>query len=151
MDEYFDCTELSARLKISTCAARHLSGSFISCTGCIIGSKHAEKPIIPTLPEKICARCHKPSVRLIKKLHCPSCYNRELEVIKGKNAKGAPPVHARKLEDMIIPLSVDGKLVMAKVKVADKMEGDIVVDRKHPGCVRLPLVKRYELGMICLN
>lgn len=45
----------------------------------------------------ICGRCHRIAPRLIRGHICVSCYNREREILLGKNAKGGKPVKLRPL------------------------------------------------------
>lgn len=69
------------------------------CRGCAIGCHRAgEGPAIAEQTNqidgvrKICIRCHRQSERLlINGLYDPSCYNRILELQKGKNGRGVFP------------------------------------------------------------
>jgi hypothetical protein len=65
------------------------------CAGCTVGAEHAGEKVVAVSPvqaHKICCRCFRSSSRLIRGVICVSCFNRELELVKGKNAKGLPPV-----------------------------------------------------------
>ena len=90
------------------------SGRLQGCLGCAIGHQHAgagNETVLPSsehvastgsIGRSACLRCRRsgrePSSRLIGRMRlirdhtiCVSCYNREREVLRGKNAKGAPP------------------------------------------------------------
>lgn len=67
-----------------------------SCIGCDIGRANAGLPPVVTSAGRaawanVCARCWHVSDRLIGGRHCPSCYNRQREAVKGRNAKGGRP------------------------------------------------------------
>ncbi len=71
---------------------------------CPIGAAHAGVTIAPTADavqamSHICPRCDQPAQRLINDRNCVSCYNRELEVRRGRNAKGGRPI----LTDVLRP------------------------------------------------
>ena len=68
------------------------------CRGCVVGAVRAgiAAPVaIATAAldhlKKICPRCQRPTARLINGKHCVSCYNRQREAEKGRNAKGGRP------------------------------------------------------------
>lgn len=102
----FECTKLHARLSVATCASMWRpaneghSERYSACRSCFIGATHAgvsnasHSPIRGAL---ICARCEESATRLIHHHICVSCFNREREVIRGRNARGAYPVRAAKL------------------------------------------------------
>ena len=109
--DFFRCDRLSASMSTASCARRWEEANdrrrkhdpcdpLHRCKGCSLGSAHAGKvaaPVSPYYGARICARCHRPSSRLINKRLCPSCINRQYELLKGRNAKGKPPVNARPL------------------------------------------------------
>ncbi|MFZ4537894.1 hypothetical protein [Propionivibrio sp.] len=101
---YFACVANKANLSELRCATMYRDAKKLplgacvpleKCLGCPIGALHAgdkapqakERPV-GTL---ICSRCHHPAARIICGGVCVSCYNREREMIKGKNGKGVPP------------------------------------------------------------
>jgi len=122
---FFRCDRMRATLSTSSCAdmwrkANGLDGAERSakaaapapewlcsdgCKCCPLGAVHAGEVAASMSPLKgtmTCARCHRGSSRLIRGHTCPSCYNREREVVAGRNAKGTAPVkhsglHARRI------------------------------------------------------
>jgi hypothetical protein len=97
---FFDCTRLHAGLRTSACsemwraANEGRSERFTACRSCFVGATHAgvsnasRSPIRGAL---VCARCTRGATRLIGKRICISCYNRERELIRGRNARGMVP------------------------------------------------------------
>lgn len=104
---FFACDRMRASLTTDACASfwrasnRASDGGRECCQRCPMGALHAGEAQASTSPLRltpICARCHRPSSRLIGGHRCVSCYNREREVLRGRNAKGAPPVKLTCLE-----------------------------------------------------
>lgn len=104
--QYFRCDRYSATLSTEACAgmwrkANHEnSEAQFKCRICPLGAVHAGETAASMSPLKgttICGRCHRTAVRLIRKHLCVSCWNRERELIIGKNAKGTRPVKLRPL------------------------------------------------------
>jgi hypothetical protein len=67
-----------------------------ACLGCRVGAMSAGKtmPVTAEAVEAwrmVCPRCRKPAQRMIKERFCISCFNRDAEVRRGRNSKGAPP------------------------------------------------------------
>jgi hypothetical protein len=102
--EIFRCTPWRANLSIPACADRwtraqtargDLADELRLCMGCRIGAAHAGERFVERSPNYLsnrCARCrHGSGRRLIGGKLCLSCYNRELEWLKGKNGKGTIP------------------------------------------------------------
>lgn len=103
---YFACDRLRATLSTDACAgmwrkANHEgSEQQFKCRVCPLGAVHAGETAASLSPLKgttICGRCHRMAVRLIRAHICVSCYNREREIVIGKNAKGAVPTKLRPL------------------------------------------------------
>lgn len=96
---FFKCEKLRATLGVASCIAMYQqegslhNGAHNSCKGCAIGADHAGVTNVSAAKNPLmCIRCHRPAMRLIRKMHCVSCYNRAREVAIGKNARGAAPV-----------------------------------------------------------
>jgi hypothetical protein len=98
---YFRCERMRATISTEACAGfwRGSNGGGHcerdTCLRCPIGAMHAGEAQASTSPLRlapICARCHRPSSRLIGGMRCVSCYNRERELLRGRNAKGTAPV-----------------------------------------------------------
>lgn len=88
------------------------------CDGCETGAAHAGVTEIEVRRDAglVCARCEKPATRLIRGSVCVSCYNREREVLIGKNAKGQVPVRCSKLyQEMISVVARSGRLKLCKL------------------------------------
>lgn len=99
--EYFRCTRLLATLSTDGCAGmwreanEGRSERRALCERCPIGARHAgisDASLAPIRGKLICARCERPATRLIGAHVCVSCKNREYELLRGYNAKGAFPV-----------------------------------------------------------
>lgn len=109
--DFFKCPRQPGDLSLSvdSCAAgwQRARDNFNPCTNCPIGACHAGKPsqIEPEfIHTKICARCLKTANRLLRGAICPSCYNRELELTKGCNAKGGKPKRAKPIHVIDLPV-----------------------------------------------
>lgn len=95
---YFNCSSLRAMLSVKSCANRFSTANHEStCHACEIGAAHAGKNVAHrTIPRMSCCRCHEQAPRLVSGGICISCYNRQREVLMGRNAKGTrPTVHER--------------------------------------------------------
>ena len=115
--KYFTCARYGT-MSPEACARNYRSapdtvrsGRLEACLGCAIGHRHAgsQEQCVPTptsatglRAKPACLRCRRSgrehASRLIGRMRlirehtvCVSCYNREREVLRGKNAKGAPP------------------------------------------------------------
>jgi hypothetical protein len=114
--KYFACARYGT-MSAGSCSRNYLSaphavksGRLEGCIGCPIGRGHssgedkAAAPIVQPAPayRPVCLRCRRSgrerSSRLIGRMRlvrchtiCVSCYNREREVLQGKNAKGDRP------------------------------------------------------------
>ncbi len=118
--QYFSCSHYGL-MSVAACSRNFAeapgatkAGRLEACIGCRVGHGHAhgqanDQPPVP--PPKaqgsfayrvICVRCRRGGMeddgRLIGRMRlvrnrtiCVSCYNREREVLLGRNAKGAPP------------------------------------------------------------
>lgn len=104
---YFNCGPYKSLLSVSACsrnwkAARGTTEDCnrILCRACSIGAMHSgELPVLLTA-RTLCARCGRSDQRLIRGSICVSCYNRERELIAGKNAKGSFPTHAKRIQSL---------------------------------------------------
>lgn len=103
--ELVSCEPMSARMTKPACVKMWQASqdrrpepwqSRHHCIACPTGAERAGRAISPTAPAQevwrmCCPRCRRLTTRLIGKRLCPSCYNRTLEVIKGRNGKGGIP------------------------------------------------------------
>ena len=105
---FFDCQPYRAKLSTKACARRWRSAQqargeaaerFAKCRGCSIGAAHAGEAEVHysiLFGANICPRCGRGSARrLIGGRRCISCYNREWEFVRGRNAKGTRPIKAQ--------------------------------------------------------
>ncbi|WP_128290822.1 hypothetical protein [Afifella aestuarii] len=108
--QFFSCSAIGATLRPAHCGARHdracrvrsvdddSDQAFTICRQCPVGARHAgkeaESPLAPVspLPAFVCSRCSRGTMRMIGGQICVSCYNREQEARKGRNARGTKPI-----------------------------------------------------------
>lgn len=116
----FNCDARRAMLQVETCASMWRSGHakgaherFWRCRGCQVGARHAgaaEATLSPIYALSICGRCNMGATRLIHGHLCVSCYNREREYLKGRNAKGNRPVMHPDLHRLSIRYRTGGEV-----------------------------------------
>jgi hypothetical protein len=113
----FRCEKLAATLSVKSCAdmwrkANHDNLERLSrCKTCPIGAGHAGETaasMSPYMGTTVCARCQTMATRLIGRHLCISCYNRQLEWIKGKNSKGSRPTKMKPLARRTVRYFADG-------------------------------------------
>lgn len=85
------------------------------CRACPVGAAHAGRPQAETAAvveslQRVCPRCGRRAMRIIQGRLCVSCYNREREVLKGRNAKGGVPQLTAVLHDETVLIVRDGLL-----------------------------------------
>lgn len=83
------------------------------CRSCALGAEKAGKPLPQTAIAAdalscLCPRCCRPSPRLINGHLCVSCYNRDREAARGRNAKGGMPRLTAKLHDVTLLVVEEG-------------------------------------------
>ena len=109
--QFFDCDKYHSTLTVDSCAvmwrqANHNSiERMYKCKSCPVGALHAGETAANMSPIKgtvTCARCHEGAPRLIYRHLCVSCYNRQLEWIKGRNAKGKWPLRMLRLDTRVL-------------------------------------------------
>lgn len=64
-----------------------------ACKRCSVGAAHAGGQPAPATARE-CIRCDRRGGKLVRGLLCVSCYNRQQEVVKGRDRRGRTP-HAR--------------------------------------------------------
>lgn len=142
--KHFACERLRATLSVPACAGNWRRGHYDGdqarqrCKGCAIGAMHAGEEGAsqsPLLGTPICGRCHRTSTRLIHRHLCPSCYNRQREVLVGKNGKGTPPVKWQILAWRTVSYQrLDGTVVDRTIDRAadtDELVVAVLRDEKH--------------------
>ncbi|MCE3602724.1 hypothetical protein LXA47_03810 [Massilia sp. P8910] len=160
--KYFNC-ERYGTLSPASCAknfasapeSTRTSGRLEACVGCLVGQQHADPAAAPKAApatatsfsfRQVCVRCrrggHADNNRLIGRMRlvrdhttCVSCYNREREVIQGKNAKGARPKKWRHLFYVQIGSVSDGSLTIEAFDhpVRDRLEAMLTMLRRKTG------------------
>lgn len=128
--DYFNCSRLHATLSTKSCAQNWRDAManpgtlrLHHCKGCPIGALHAGEAgnlVSPLFGSSICARCHEGGRRLLQGRLCICCYNRQLEALKGKNAKGSAPkkLSAAALHRRLVKYSQAGKVAECAVDLS---------------------------------
>lgn len=144
--EYFNCPYGFGTLSVASCAKNFAVSStaearrgckLTRCDGCEVGCMHAGGGGVEVPPDAglVCTRCARPATRLIRGVVCVSCYNREREVLIGKNAKGKYPVKCKPIVSEAISYKAHGGPV--KVRKMDRVtrggESANVVLASEPG------------------
>ena len=176
----FDCARLRATLSRAACAKNFLAQAAFACQNCTLGQQHAQalrpdvKPVqdagrLDRCTARACVRCGRPALRLVRgHTLCVSCFNREREVIHGRNAKGARP---QKWRELLHPAHAEIRRAARAPTVIDlgwctgRSEAERVVARRWPGATIIafwqdaPIAKsesachagadqlRYQFGM----
>lgn len=96
----FRCDRLSAVVQVSSCVSMWERSNLGQtpkadrCRGCQLGAVHAGQSVPDASALRgiaICPRCGATDKRLVSGWLCISCYNRQREMLLGRNAKGKPP------------------------------------------------------------
>lgn len=144
--QYFDCPYIGGMLSVKSCAAMYCEamspkglkeGRRIACRACELGALHAGVPSTVASASRFlgvsyCSRCHGDARRLIRGSICVSCYNREREVLIGKNAKGGKPIFGKAVGTAMLACFLDGgktTQVRRMDKVVTRLEGLLSVLR----------------------
>jgi hypothetical protein len=159
--DYFHCpkdvgtfsTDFCARIYQEAMSPQGLKdGVRIACRGCVIGAGHAGvcgSSASRFLGLLSCSRCQKGATRLIRGSICVSCYNREREVLIGKNAKGNKPVHCKAVGSMYVACAIDaGESVQVRKsdKVSSLLEVYLSILRSMPKKVWFGMVNQMPVG-----
>lgn len=161
----FRCEVHRADLTPAACAARFreaknpFKDDFSRCRYCPVGAAHAGKP--PEVkPPSDCVRCGKWAGKLVRGLLCVPCYNRQLEVLRGRDRRGREP-HVQvylwkretRREPQAIPavfpviVRVDGKTL--SITAATFREALLTADRLvcHGRPMALEVVNAREIAL----
>lgn len=124
----FRCERRNATLQVDSCAtiwkaANSKSGAECNqaCRTCPIGALHAgEGEVVMSQLRglEICSRCHRVGMRLVGGDICVSCWNRQREVIIGKNARGRKPLNHPPISTHAITYLTGDKVITLKRKHA---------------------------------
>lgn len=158
--DYFSCARYGTMAPAS-CVKNFKSapdeirrGRLEACIGCAIGQHHAD-PVAPPAStvkpfsfayREVCVRCRRGGeadnnrllgrIRLVREhTTCVSCVNREYEVLKGRNAKGAKPKKWRNLFFVQIGSIDAGRLTVQQFDhpVRDRLEAILTLLRRKQG------------------
>lgn len=126
----FRCEPRRAILQVDRCSdmwkAGHVKDAperYLLCRGCQLGAQHAgatEATLSPIYASTICGRCHCTGARLIGGHLCVSCYNRELEYLKGRTRRGRIPRNHPTLYRVGVRYSAEGK---SRVRTMERVTG----------------------------
>ena len=153
---YFGCQPYRAKLSTAACARRwreaqtDRGAKFEKCRGCPIGAAHAGETAVyysKLYDANMCTRCGRgTSRRMIFGRLCISCYNREREFIRGRNAKGTVP-RKHQLARRTIRYAVEGGGVhtLTIEHTADIEELMLAVLRKTRGRVQFAFDGRARM------
>jgi hypothetical protein len=140
--QMFRCDKLHAQLNVASCAQRWVGATrenkerLALCKNCPTGALHAGETAASNSSLRglsICARCHEMTNRLITKHLCVSCYNRQREIIIGKNARGTVPTRLAALDSRVLRYqTIDGPSVLHTDHSLDMTELIVTVLRNAP-------------------
>ncbi len=156
--KYFTCPSGYGLLGVAACARNFTdapeqmrAGRLQKCIGCERGRIHSGAPKVEAAPKAqqslqyrpVCVRCRRDGTaqgtRLIGKLRlvrahtvCVSCFNREKEVIAGRNSKGAKPKKWGGLFYSRAAYVADGKAIVIDMPdpVIDRIEVALTMIRR---------------------
>lgn len=122
---FFDCDRIGASLTVPTCAAMWRAAAnphterHSACRACPLGATHAgvanaASGVLRGL--LVCSRCYRTAKRLILGNLCVSCYNRQREVQRGKNARGLPPTKLTRLDPRSVYYAEGGQVHIARAE-----------------------------------
>ena len=117
----------------SAAQAKHAEGKLepwegiATCRTCPIGAKNAGREAEAVFQPAaalacICPRCDRPAARLINERLCISCYNRDREALRGRDAKGRRPRLCDQLHDERIAVMADGS---ARIQIVSRVIGPV--------------------------
>jgi hypothetical protein len=122
---FFNCARLHASLTVTSCAERWRQAAnphaerYTACRACPLGAAHsgiANASLSPLRGTLVCSRCHRGQMRLIRANLCVSCYNREREVMMGRNARGMVPTKLARLDPRSVCYSSNGRVTIARTE-----------------------------------
>lgn len=147
------CERSALRLSAAGCARMWLScrvtppepweGRF-KCLDCPTGADHAGGIQAPTTPadrlKTICPRCGLERDRFIGNRLCVSCYNRDREVLAGRNGKGNRPGLTDRLHTVNLAIATRGLVKRVTFeRVTGRVEATLAAARQAGGCIIIGL------------
>jgi hypothetical protein len=163
---FFKCPNGVGKLSDKACAGLYTEamspkglreGLRFKCRSCPLGAQHAGvKPLAKAaakfLAGMICARCVRHAPRLIRGVICVSCYNREREMLIGRNAKGNKPVHGREIAPATVHCSSEETSRVKRVdRASSHLEAMLCVMRAESRSLNFGWISRsvIEKGQLC--
>ena len=147
--KFFRCEPHAATLSMGGCGARWRAAQVATgdvqegthaCRTCPIGAAHAGSPHVTCsrlYGAALCPRCRFGATRIIGGRICVNCYNREREMISGRNSRGNVPTKllaTRPLHAVEFAISVDGHVEYRRVSgVVDQTEAMLQILRTTTG------------------
>lgn len=142
---YFECPRALGRFAVAHCVRMYSEahskrgwsqGVRWTCRNCQTGAEHSQVARTDTsrfYRSARCTRCHRPASRLIRGVICLSCYNREREVLIGKNRKGNVPKFCPPIISCQLAVVGDVGTEVVKVeRVASRVEAVVTILREKP-------------------
>lgn len=146
--DYFRCDRYGL-MSVQACGRSYTAapaasreGRLFGCIGCDVGAAHTGGAHVSNDHHKplVCTRCRKAAnefknsvgrVRMVRGgTICVSCFNREREVLAGRNAKGTKP--RLRLQAVTVALIEDGRMEVQRLPVAkDRLEAALTVMRRR--------------------
>lgn len=159
--DYFRCDRYGL-MSVRTCAQNFdtapdvaWQGRLNGCVNCPVGASHAGAEVLVAAP-LVCTRCRRDpqdstqyratrqgKVRMVRGgMICVSCFNREREVVLGRNARNTAP-KALTLFDTNVGYIVDAQLVVERVApTKDGAEAVLRIIRRSGGTALVAWVGR---------
>lgn len=120
----FQCSRHKAALQVEACKGMWTEANgrtppdrLALCRNCPLGAQHAGLQSFQVSKLKgtgICSRCHRGGMRLVRQDICVSCWNREREVLVGRNAKGKPPKHHQPVDRRTIRILNGEEIILVE-------------------------------------
>ncbi|WOL24280.1 hypothetical protein fHeYen801_070 [Yersinia phage fHe-Yen8-01] len=132
----FFCERRQATLQVASCAAQWQLANKNNnpecsrqCQTCPIGAYHSGEGDV-TMSKlrgvEICSRCQRVGLRLIGHDVCVSCWNRQREVLVGKNARGKKPQNHPPLLPVALNVKVGGNVRVIRKQYATSIDELII-------------------------
>jgi hypothetical protein len=128
------------------------AAKFDLCRACPVGAAHAGESVTyfsPLYGKSICCRCGRGSMRrlILNRRLCVSCFNRQNEFVRGRNAKGNTPTI--KLDRRTVRYTIEGGefQTLTLEHSADMAELMVAVLRKTRGRVSFAFRGQGPVGM----
>lgn len=109
------------------------------CWGCPVGAKRAGQPLrnirrtcATDYWHKRCVRCHRQGRRMVRRYWCISCYNRTMEKLRDRNARGTKPIRVPPIYNYNLVLGVPDGEQPTVVQAASMLEAVLLATLDNP-------------------